>query len=95
VAHLAGRDQVLHCAGDVLDGNVRIDAVLVEKIDVVRAEASQHLVRYALDVLRPTVEAAAFTRRRINVKAELGGDYHLVTDGRQRFPDQGLVGPGT
>ena len=31
MAHLAGRDQVLHRAGDVLDGDVRIDAVLVEK----------------------------------------------------------------
>ena len=41
--------QLLHRAGDVLDGNVRIDAVLVEKIDVVCAEASQ-LVRYAPDV---------------------------------------------
>ena len=95
MAHLAGRDQVLHRAGDVLDGDVRIDAVLVEKIDVVRAEASQHRVRYALDVLRLAVEPAAFARRRINVKAELGGDHDLVADGRQRFPDQGFVGPGT
>ena len=52
VAHLAGRDQVLHRTGDVLDRDIRIDAVLVEKIDVVRAEASQHRVRYALDVLK-------------------------------------------
>jgi len=27
VAHLAGRDQVLHRAGDLLDAAVRIDAV--------------------------------------------------------------------
>ena len=27
VAHLADRDQVLHRAGDLLDGDVRIDAV--------------------------------------------------------------------
>src|SRR5258706_8308152 len=95
MAHLAGRDQVLHRAGDVLDGDVRIDAVLVEKIDVVRAEASQHRVCCALDVLRLAVEPAAFARRRINVEAELGGDHDLVAEGRQRFPDQGFVGPGT
>src|SRR5882757_1977725 len=95
VAHLAGRDQVLYRAGDILDGDVRIDAVLIEKIDVVRAEASQHRVRYALDVLRLAVEPASFARRRINVKAELGGDHDLVADGRQRFPEQGFVGPGT
>src|SRR3984885_5114965 len=95
MAHLAGRDQVLYRVGDVLDGHVRIDAVLVEKIDVVRAEASQHRVRYELDMLRLAVEPKAFARRWINVKAELGGDHDLVADGRQGFPDQGFVGPGT
>src|ERR1700738_152404 len=49
----------IRSAGDVLDGDVRIDAVLVEKIDVARAEASQHRVRYALDMLWLTVEPAA------------------------------------
>src|SRR5258707_10209367 len=95
MAHLAGRDQVLHRAGDVLDGDVRIDAVLVEKIDVVRAEASQHRVRYALDVLRLAVEPGAEARFRINVKAKLSGDHDLIADGCERFPEQGLVGPGT
>jgi hypothetical protein len=95
VAHLACRDQVLHRAGHVLDRDVRIDAVLVEKIDVVRAEASQHRFRCALDVFWFAVEPEAFARCRIDVKAELGGDYDLVTDGRQRFPEQGFVGPGT
>src|SRR5580692_9951745 len=84
MAHLAGRDQVLDRAGDVLDGDVRIDAVLVEKIDVVRAKTSQHRVRCALDVLRLAVEPGAEARLRINVKAELGGDHNLVADGRQR-----------
>jgi hypothetical protein len=42
--------------------------VLVEKIDVARAEASQHRVRCALDMLRPAVEAKAFARRRIDVR---------------------------
>jgi hypothetical protein len=62
---------------------------------VVRAEASQHRFRYALDVLGLAVEPAAFARRGINVKAELGGDQDFVADGRQRFPDQGFVRPGT
>src|SRR5580692_3903444 len=70
MAHLAGRDQVLHRAGDVLDGDLRIDAVLVEKIDMVRAEASQHRVRYAPDALRLAVEPSAFARRGVDVKAE-------------------------
>jgi hypothetical protein len=56
---------------------------------------SQHRVRYTLDVLRLAVEPAAFARPRINVKAEFGGDHDLVADGRQRFPEQGFIGPGT
>jgi hypothetical protein len=84
VAHLAGRDQVLHRAGDVLDGDVRIDAVLVKKIDVVRAEASQHRVRYALDVLGLAVEPKAFAA----LLEELRANSHPYA-GRMRYPHPG------
>jgi hypothetical protein len=40
--HLAGRDQVLHGAGDVLHRHGGIDPVLVEKVDAVGAQALQH-----------------------------------------------------
>jgi hypothetical protein len=55
----------------------------------------QHRVRYALDVFRLAIEPAALARRRINVKTELGGDHDFVAEGRQRFPDEGFVCPGT
>ena len=37
VPDLAGPDQLLDGAGDVLDRHVRVDAVLVEQVDVVGA----------------------------------------------------------
>ena len=38
VLDLALPDQVLHRARDVLDGHVRIDAVLIEQIDAIGLE---------------------------------------------------------
>ena len=40
VADLPGLDQVAHGAGGVLDGDLRVDAVLVEQVDVVDAQPS-------------------------------------------------------
>jgi hypothetical protein len=39
VLDLAGLNQILHCARDILDRHVWIDAVLVEKIDDIGLEA--------------------------------------------------------
>jgi hypothetical protein len=41
VLHLAGLDEVLDRARDVLDGHLRVDAVLVVEIDGVDAEPMQ------------------------------------------------------
>jgi len=92
---LAGRDQVLHRAGDVLDGDVRIDAVLVEQIDVVRARRRSIASVTRLMCSGLAVEPAAFARRRIKVKAELGGDQGPRCGRAPGLPDQGFVGPGT
>ena len=39
VLHLALGDQILHRAGHVLDGHLGIDAMLIEKIDGIDAQA--------------------------------------------------------
>ena len=41
VAYLPGLDQFPDSTGDVLDGNVGVDPVLVEQVDDVGAEPSQ------------------------------------------------------
>ncbi len=41
VLHLTGSDELLDGPGDVLDWDVRIDAVLVEEIDPIRAQTGE------------------------------------------------------
>ena len=56
-AHLALANEVGHRAHDVLDRHGGIDAVLVEQVDVVGAEAAQRALDRLADVLRPAVDA--------------------------------------
>ena len=41
VENLTLPDQCLHYAGNLLDGNLGIDAVLIVEIDVIRAQPAQ------------------------------------------------------
>lgn len=54
---LARLDEFLHCARDVLDGNVRINAVLIEQVDGLDFEPPERVLDALLDVLRPAVSA--------------------------------------
>ena len=56
VPHLARVDQLLDRAGDVLDRDVRVDAVLVEQVDRVDPEPLQRGLDAALDRLGAAVE---------------------------------------
>ncbi len=86
--HLALLDQLFHRPGDLLHGHVGVDAVLVEKVDPVGPQARQRRVRHGPDAFGPTVLAEPGTAL---LKAELGGDHHLVADGLQRLADHLLV----
>ena len=57
VPDLALLDQLLHRPRDVLDGHVRVDAVLIEQIDGVDVEPLERCLRDLLDVLGPAVQA--------------------------------------
>ncbi len=93
-AHLAGRDQLADGAGDILDRHVRVDAVLVEEVDVIGAEPLQRGVGDLLDVRGAAVEpgdaahAGALLR---DLETELRGDRHLVAHVLQRLADDDLV----
>ena len=50
------RDEIFDRTGDVFDGYLRVDAVLVEEIDAIRAEAFERFVGDVLDVIGPAVE---------------------------------------
>jgi hypothetical protein len=77
VAHLARGDQFLDGAGHVLDRDVRIDAVLVQQIDRVAAQAAERGVHDGADVLRPAVQAALLAGGRVDVESELGREHDL------------------
>jgi len=58
VLDLALLNQVLHRARDVLDGHIRIDAVLVMQIDRVDLEPLERALDRLLDVLGRAVQGA-------------------------------------
>ena len=49
--------ELLDGAGDLLDGHLRVDPVLVEEVDGVDAEAAQRGVSHLADVLGPAGQA--------------------------------------
>ena len=69
---LAVGDQLLHCPRDVLDGHVRVDAVLVEQVDPVGLQSFKRRVGYLPDVPGAAVEPVALAGDRGDVECELG-----------------------
>lgn len=91
--HLAFPDQILDRARDVLDGDVRIDPMLIEKIDGLDLEPPERTLRGLPDVLGPTVQARpGLVARRVDLEPELCGDHHVAAEGRERLAHQLFVG---
>ena len=91
VQDLALRHQVLDRAGDILDRNLRVDAVLVEEIDAIGAQAPEHALDRALDVVRAGCWARApLAGLEVDVPAELGCDHDLVAKRRDAFAEDPL-----
>ena len=92
VQNLALLHQVLDRAGDVLDRDLGIDAVLVEEIDAVGAKALEHPFDGELDVIRAAVEPRApLAGLEVDVPAELGRDHDLVAERRDAFAEDALA----
>ena len=75
VLHLTGVDELLHGARDVLNGNVRVLAVLVEDVDLVHAQAAQASLDDLADAFGPGVVAEVGC-----LEAELRGDHDVVAE---------------
>ena len=85
---LPGLDQLLDRPGDLLDGDVGVDAVLVVEVDRLDAESLERALGGVLDRVGP-----AAGRLPIHVdEAELGGDDDLAAERRERFADELFVG---
>ncbi len=79
-AHFPLAHEVGHRADDILDGHRGVDAMLVEQVDPVGAEAFERRVDHLANVRRPAVEAGngALVER----EPELGGDDDAVARAR-------------
>lgn len=86
MADLAFADQIRHRAHDVFDRHLRIDPMLIIKIDLFYAQAPQAAFHRAPDILGPAADAARRRIRRIAQDAELGGQEHLLPFALDRFP---------
>jgi hypothetical protein len=87
VLHLALADQRLHRARDIFDGNLRVDPVLIEKVDAIGAQPLERRLRHLANVLRPAVHRVG-----AEPHAELRRDDDLAPDGRQCFAHEIFVG---
>src|SRR5271157_5461589 len=88
VLYFALPDQVLYSTGNVFDGHVRIDAVLVKKIDDIGPESFQGCIGNFSDALRTAIQALV----RISIlEAELGRDYNLLTKRLNGLAHQFLI----
>jgi hypothetical protein len=90
VSDLAFSDQVPDGPRHVLDRHGRVDAVLVEQVDPVGAEALERSFGDLPDV-RGTAVETGLRAVRVDPESELGGDRHLVAHGRQALADELLV----
>jgi hypothetical protein len=90
VVDLARFDQFLDRAGDLLDGDGRVHAVLVEQIDRIGPQATQRALDRIADVVRPAGDAglAAICVQR---EPELRGDHDVLANRRECFADESLV----
>src|SRR5271165_5486153 len=91
-SYFALLDQITYRAGHFLDRHGRIDAVLIEQVDIVGAKPAQGPLHRLTDMLRPASSFGANLLSALETKAKLGGDHHLVTPALERPAEQFLVG---
>ena len=92
-ANFAFLDQPRHGTDRVLDRHIRIDAMLIIKIDHVDTETFQATLCRGADILRPTVCALGLTI--LNGETEFGGDHQPVAPSANGLSQQFLVLIGT
>ena len=99
VQNLPLLDQLLHRGGDVLDGNLGIDTVLVQQVDTVCTQAPEHPLDDLLDVRRLAVRGrlarSELSGLRVDVPAELGRDHYVVPERLDRFTEDAFHSCGS
>src|SRR5436190_12303230 len=92
VPDLAFLNQIFHRSRHVFDWHIRVDTMLIEKIDHISPEPLQRSVGDFFDVLWPTIQ---LTPPRVaggsGFEPELGCYHHLFTKWSQRFANELFV----
>src|ERR1700745_878552 len=92
VLHLALLNQLFDRPGDVFNGHVWVNPMLIEQINHVGFQPLKRGFDDLLDVLGLTVQAALFSA--VAIESELRCDDDLPTKWSERFSDDSLVGKG-
>jgi hypothetical protein len=96
VLHLALLDEVLHGSRDVFYRNLRIHAVLVEKINHIGLQSLERSLSNLFDVVRPAIQVRpARASRGIGREAKFCGNHNLPADRRQCLTNELFVSEGT
>src|SRR5579862_101426 len=81
---LALSDEIADHARHVLHWHGGIDAMLIEKVDMVGLQPTERALRRRPDRRRPAVPLRADLAAALDTEAELGGDHDFVTPAFQR-----------
>ncbi len=92
IPHLALGDQLPYCPGDFVDGDVRVNAVLVEQVNPVGLQPLEGRVGHLPDVFRTASEPAALPGAGIDIEPELGRYHDLIAYRGEGLADEFLVG---
>lgn len=90
VFDVSGFDQFFDSPGDILDRDIRVDAMLIEQVDAVGPKSLQRILGHFADAFGAAVESV---RRLAVLETELGRDDDLVSIRSKCFSEQFFVIP--
>ena len=82
-------EEFFHGAGDFLNRHLRIDAVNVIQIDVIRPQTLQRSLERATQCLGARIQADAFAV--LNIPTALGRQLDLIANGLERLADEFFI----
>src|SRR5262245_25408876 len=92
MAHFALFDQIAHRSGYVLDGDIRINTMLIEQIDRLETQALERSICNCADVLGATVDSGRRHRApRLDFQPEFRGNHDGVAERRNALAELSLV----
>src|SRR6185437_4259885 len=88
---LALLNELLHRSCDIFDRHIRINAVLIEKVDNISLQSRQRGFSYLFDVFWPAIQLSPLSVSRRRSESEFGCNHHLPTKGSKGFAHKFFV----